>query len=186
MDKVKLGPQTLLYPMPAVLVGALVGDKPNFMTAAWCAIAAYKPPAVAVALQSGRYTLEGILDKESFSVNIPSCDLVKKVDHCGLYSGKNRDKSSIFDVFYGTLGTAPMIEQCPLNLECRLAHTLKLHSHIQVIGEIVETYIYENCLTKGKADPAKINPLIYAPGTMQYHCLGEAIARAFHVGEEEQ
>jgi hypothetical protein len=51
MEKLKLGPQTLLYPMPAVLVGAMVGDKPNFMTAAWCGIAASKPPAISVALQ---------------------------------------------------------------------------------------------------------------------------------------
>lgn len=186
MDKVKLGPQTLLYPMPAALVGALVGDKPNFMTAAWCAIAAYKPPAVAVAVQRTRYTLQGIQDKGSFSVNIPSCDQVKEVDYCGIYSGKKKDKSSIFGVFYGTLETAPMIEECPLNLECRLAHTMELGSHVQVIGEIVETYIHEDCLTTGKADPAKVNPLIFAPGTMQYHRLGETIARAFHVGQEEQ
>ena len=52
MGKLKLGPQTLLYPMPAVLVGAMVGKKPNFMTAAWCGIAASKPPAISVALQN--------------------------------------------------------------------------------------------------------------------------------------
>jgi len=51
MEKLKLGPETLLYPMPAVLVGAMVGEKPNFMTAAWCGIAASKPPAISVALQ---------------------------------------------------------------------------------------------------------------------------------------
>jgi len=53
MGKMKLGPQTLLFPMPAVLVGAQVDEKPNFMTAAWCAIAAFKPPAVAVAMRRG-------------------------------------------------------------------------------------------------------------------------------------
>ena len=36
MEKVKLGPKTLLYPMPAVLAGAVVDGKPNFMTVAWC------------------------------------------------------------------------------------------------------------------------------------------------------
>ena len=51
IEKLKLGPQTLLYPMPAVLVGAMVGEKPNFMTAAWCGITASKPPAISVALQ---------------------------------------------------------------------------------------------------------------------------------------
>ena len=57
MEKLKLGPQTLLYPMPAVLVGAMVGEKPNFMTAAWCGIAASNPPAISVALQKIRIVL---------------------------------------------------------------------------------------------------------------------------------
>jgi flavin reductase (DIM6/NTAB) family NADH-FMN oxidoreductase RutF len=56
MKKVKMGAQTLLYPMPAVLVGAMVNDKPNFMTAAWCGIAASTPPAISVALRRARYT----------------------------------------------------------------------------------------------------------------------------------
>lgn len=60
MDKKKLGPETLLYPMPAVLVGAMVDAKPNFMTAAWCGIAASTPPAISVAIRPARYTLEGI------------------------------------------------------------------------------------------------------------------------------
>ena len=70
--KKAIGPQTLLYPMPAVLVGALVNGKPNFMTAAWCGIAASKPPAISVGLQSVRFTLKGISANNTFSINIPS------------------------------------------------------------------------------------------------------------------
>jgi flavin reductase (DIM6/NTAB) family NADH-FMN oxidoreductase RutF len=55
MEKKKLGPQTLLFPMPAVLVGANVDERPNFMTAAWCGIAASKPPAISVGLD--KYTI---------------------------------------------------------------------------------------------------------------------------------
>ena len=67
MEKIKLGPQTLLYPMPAVLIGANVNEKPNLMTAAWCGIASHEPPAVAVAVRKNRYTLEGIKKNETFS-----------------------------------------------------------------------------------------------------------------------
>ena len=95
MEKVKLGPQTMLYPMPAVLVGAKVDEKPNFMTAAWCGIAAHSPPALSVALQKVRYTLRGIKEQGTFSINIPSADMAKKADFCGIYSGKKRDKSQI-------------------------------------------------------------------------------------------
>ena len=184
MEKIKLGPQALLYPMPAVLVGANVNEKSNFMTAAWCGIASHEPPAVAVAVRKSRYTLEGIRKNETFSINVPSTDMIKEADYCGLYSGKNNDKSQIFKIFYGTLKTAPLIQECPVNLECRVIHYLDLGSHTLVIGEISETYITDNCTSDGKADPEKIDPLIYIPGTREYYSLGKAIAPAFKAGKK--
>ena len=184
MEKIKLGPQTLLYPMPAVLVGANVNEKPNLMTAAWCGIASQEPPAVSVALHKSRYTLKGIETNGTFSINVPSSNMAKKVDYCGLYSGKDNDKSQIFKIFYGMLKTAPLVQECSLNLECRVIHSLDMGSHTLVVGEIIETYITDNCMSSGKADPGRIDPLIYIPGTKEYHCLGEAIAPAFKIGME--
>ena len=89
--KKAIGPQTLLYPMPAVLVGAQVNGKANFMTAAWCGIAASKPPAISVALQPARFTLKGISANSTLSINVPSADLVEKVVYCGIYSGHKID-----------------------------------------------------------------------------------------------
>ena len=184
MEKIRLGPQTFLYPMPAVLVGAAVNGNPNFMTAAWCAIAAEKPPAVSLAIRKERYTLKGVREHGSFSVNVASSSLVKKVDYCGIYSGKNRDKSQIFTTFYGELKTAPLIEECPVNLECKTLHCLDLGSHTLVVGEIIETFITEGCLVDGKGDPETIDPLVYITGTSKYHRLGEEIAPAFQTGKE--
>ena len=183
--KKAIGPQTLLYPMPAVLVGALVNGKPNFMTAAWCGIAASKPPAISVGLQKARFTLEGISANSTFSINIPSADLVEKVDYCGIYSGHKIDKSEIFKVDYGKLNTAPLIQECPVNLECQVIHSLDLGSHILFIGEISETYVNEDCLTGEKADSTKIDPLIYTTGTMQYQRLGEVVGKAWKVGKRK-
>jgi flavin reductase (DIM6/NTAB) family NADH-FMN oxidoreductase RutF len=49
------------------------------MTAAWCGIAAHKPPAFSVALRKERYTLEGVRENGTFSINVPSSDMVKKL-----------------------------------------------------------------------------------------------------------
>lgn len=185
MEKVKLGPKTLLYPMPAVLVGAKVDEKPNFMTAAWCGIAAYRPPALSVALRKERYTLKGIKEQNTFSINIPSASMAKNVDFCGIYSGKKKDKSQIFELFYGALQTAPLIQACPVNLECRVIHSLDLGSHTLVVGEIVETHISKDCLSNGKPDPERIDPLIFTPEALVYQRLGEVIGRAFHMGKEK-
>lgn len=184
MEKVKLGPEPLLYPMPAVLVGAVVDGKPNYMTAAWCGIAAAKPPSIAVAIRPQRYTLQGITEHNTFSINVPPAKLAQEVDYCGIYSGRQKDKSRLFETFYGSLKTAPMIEQCPVNLECRVSHTLKLGSHTLVVGEIIETYIDENCQTNGNVDPARIDPLVYSTSATQYQRLGEVIGKAFQIGKK--
>ena len=184
MSKKKLGPQTLLYPMPAALVGSIVDEKPNFMTAAWCGIACMTPPAISVAVRNSRYTLKGIEENRSFSINVPSTEMVKKVDYCGIYSGAKRDKSALFDVFYGGLKFAPLIRECPVNLECTVIHLLNLGSHILVVGEIVETHVTEDCLKEGTPDPRKIDPLVFVTSGREYWRLGTAIAKAFEVGKD--
>jgi flavin reductase (DIM6/NTAB) family NADH-FMN oxidoreductase RutF len=184
MGKSKLGPVPLILPMPALVVGANVNEKPNFMIASWCGIAAYKPPAITVALNKARYTLKGIRENGAFSVNVPSCEIIEKADYCGIYSGRKKDKSQIFKTFYGKLKTAPLIEECPINLECNVLHYLDMRTHILIVGEIMETYVSKSCLKDGKIDPKKIDPPIYIRTTMKYHRLGEVLASAFHVGKE--
>jgi flavin reductase (DIM6/NTAB) family NADH-FMN oxidoreductase RutF len=185
MEKKRLGPEPLILPMPALVVGAHVDGKPNFMIASWCGIAAYKPPAITIAMNKARYTLKGIRENGTFSVNVPSCEMIKKTDYCGIYSGRKKDKSQIFRTFYGDLKTAPLIEECPVNLECKALHYLDMRTHILIVGEIIETYITNECLKDGKVDPEKVDPPIYIRPTMKYHRLGEVLASAFNVGRED-
>ena len=112
-NKVDLGAKGASYPMPVTLVGATVKGKPNFLAAAWFTFAGLNPPKVAVALNKAHYTNQGIKDNKTFSLCIPSEDMVKATDYCGIISGFKADKSSVFDVFYGKLKTAPMITECP-------------------------------------------------------------------------
>ena len=187
MAKVILGPRTLIYPMPSLLVGAQVDGKPNFMAVAWGGIAGSTPPMISVAIQPHRYTYQGIRQNMTFSVNVPSTDLVKETDYCGIATGAKVDKTRVcdFKVFYGRIETAPLIEQCPVNLECSVVHILNLGSHSLVVGRIDETHISEDCLTDGKPDVTKIKPFSYVTSPQQqYQALGDVIARAFHVGLE--
>jgi len=113
-----------------------------------------------------------------------SCEIIKKTDYCGIYSGRKKDKSQIFKTFYGELKTAPLIYECPINLECKALHYLDMRTHILIVGEIIETYITKGCLTDGKVNPEKIDPPVYIRSTMKYHRLGEVFASAFNVGKE--
>jgi flavin reductase (DIM6/NTAB) family NADH-FMN oxidoreductase RutF len=187
MTKVQLGPETLVYPMPVFLVGASVGGKPNFMAVAWGGIVNGSPPMVSVSIVSTRYTFKGICENMVFSVNIPTVDMVKEVDYCGITSGSRVNKVSVcgFRVFYGKLEAAPLIEQCPVNLECRVAHIMDMGSNLLVIGRIEETHVSEDCLIDGKPDVTRIRPFAYVTSpAQQYQSLGNIIADAFSVGRE--
>ncbi|MDD1652827.1 MAG: flavin reductase family protein [Methanomicrobiales archaeon] len=186
MDKVALGPQTLVYPMPAMLVGADVDGKPNFMAVAWGGIACSDPPMISVAIRHARHTLKGIKESQVFSVNVPSVEQVRETDYCGMVSGSKTDKvrACRFDVFYGKLGNAPLIGECPVNLECRVVQMLNLGSHSLVIGRIEETHVSEHCLTDGRPDVDKIKPLTYVTSpAARYQGLGEVVGKAWSVGK---
>ena len=105
MNKVPMGSQTLIYTMPALLIGADVEGKPNFMTVAWAGIANLKPPMLSMAIRLERHTFKGISKNRTFSVNIPGEDQAKEVDYCGIISGSRTDKVADcgFSVFYGEL-----------------------------------------------------------------------------------
>ena len=189
MSKVKLGPQTLIYPKPAFLVGADVDRKPNFLTVAWGGIACGSPPMVSVAIRKNRYTLMGIKQNMAFSLNVPSRDYVVETDYCGITSGSKTDKVADcgFQVFYGDLAGAPMIEECPVNLECKVDRILDLGSHYLVIGEIMEAHVSGDCLTDGKPDVRKIQPIAYITGQPgNYYCMGENVGEAFCIGKKQK
>ena len=171
MSKKSLDRKVFISPMPVLLIGTLIDGKPNFMTAAWAGIAAGDPPAVTVGIKPERYTHKGVQQNMAFSVNVPSADLAEEVDLCGRESGSKIDKVEAckFKIFYGKSRTAPLIEQCPVNLECRVVHILNLGSHSLVVGRIEEAQISENCLENGHPDVLKINPIIFAPGGKNYH-----------------
>ncbi|MGE5533249.1 MAG: flavin reductase family protein, partial [Bacillota bacterium] len=136
--KKELGAKNCLYPMPTVLVGAIVNGKPNFITIAHVGIMDLE--SVSLGMNKRHYTNHGIKAAKTFSINIPSKTMVKETDYCGLVSGKEQSKSDIFKTFYGTLKTATMIEQCSVNMECELIKTVDFPNHDIFIGKITNTY----------------------------------------------
>ena len=185
MSKIQIKPKTYLYPMPVVIVGSKIGEKVNFMTIAWCGIVENNPPMISISAAKNHYTNEGIKKNKTFSINIPSEKMIEVTDYIGIKSGKNIDKSNIFEVFYGDLKSAPMIKDAPLNLECELTKTIDLGTnHDLFIGEIKSSYIMEDYLTEGIPDIKKINPICYSTGTQNYLNIGNIIGKAWKIGKD--
>jgi len=182
MEKITLGPMPYMSVMPTLLVGANVKGKPNYMTAAWATVACMAPPMVCVAINKMRYTAKGIEENKTFSLNVPSAKQVIETDHCGLVSGAQEDKSLVFRSFYGKLKTAPLAEECPINIECKLFKAVDCGSHLLYIGEVVEIHADKVCVTDGKPDITKINPIVYAQLT--YFDVGKQVDKAFSAGKK--
>lgn len=178
----ELGPINALYPTPTVLVGATVNGKPNFITVAHIGIMTHSH--ISIGLGKIHYTNAGIHENRTFSVCLPSVDLVVETDYCGIMTGKKTDKSSLFDIFYGELRSAPMIAQCPVCMECRLDQVIDYPSHDVFIGEIVQTHAEAEVLVDGKVDIARLRPLLFDMASKQYWSLGEAVANCWNVGKQ--
>lgn len=183
MSKKKLKGKAFLYPLPTILVGANVKGKANFVTIAFCGMLQYKPPMLMISSAKAHYTNEGIKSNNTFSVNIPSIDMVQITDYIGTTSGRVVDKSTLFDVFYGELETAPMITKAPVNHECKVERIIDFGMNEMIIGEIVRTYVNDDCMEKGKPDIRKINPIIFS-GSNHYLKVGDVIGEAYKIGRE--
>ncbi len=190
MTKNKIRPASYLYPMAVVLVGANVKGKANFNAIGWVGAVEFSPPLLTISSNQQHYTNIGIKENQTFSVNTPGEDMAEVIDYCGLKTGKREDKSEIFEVFYGELETAPMIEKAPLNLECKLIHTIDTtkianakNGHDIFIGEVIQAYAEEKYLTNGIPDIEKIRPLIFSQYKPAYWTLGEQIGPAWSIGK---
>lgn len=179
-----IGAVNALYPMPTTLVGATVNDKPNFLTIAHVGILNHGTPQyLSIGLGKVHYSNAGIFENRTFSICLPSEDLMVKTDYCGIMTGKKTNKAALFDIFYGELQTAPMIHQCQVNMELKLHDVLDYSTHDIFIGELVQTHANENVLTDGHIDIAKLQPLLFDMASKKYWALGEPVGNCWSAGK---
>jgi flavin reductase (DIM6/NTAB) family NADH-FMN oxidoreductase RutF len=182
-----LGPVERLYPMPCPLVvGGSLGNA-GVLTVAWINIVSSTPPTIAMGLRESRATLDLIQLSGSFTVNVPTASMATVVDYCGLVSGRAHDKLATAGLTLAPSAAveAPIIEECPFNLECRVTAEHPVGSYRVILGEIVEAHAEESILVDGEGtlvDVEKLDPLVYIAGTREYRRLGEKVADAFSVG----
>ena len=173
MDKVKLGPQTLVVPLPVTLLTAQLPDgKPNIITISWIGICNSIPPMLGVGIREKRHSYDLVEKTGEFVINIPNEDLVRAADYCGNVSGRDRDKFADLNLtpIPADKVSAPLIKECPINMECQVRHVLKLGSHDYFIAEIVETHIDANCLDdKNKLNVEAMKPYAYMTQKRTYY-----------------
>lgn len=184
--KKSLGPKTMLYPTPVLIVGSYdKGGKPNVMTAAWGGICCSDPPCVAVSLRKATYTYGNIMERKAFTISIPSQTQIREADYFGLVSGKNEDKFSATGLtpVRSDLVDAPFVKEFPLVLECNVLQTIAIGLHTQFIGQIMDVKAEEAILgEKELPDMEKLKPFIFVPYAQTYFGVGSYLGKAFSIG----
>lgn len=139
MQKIQFKPGTFLYPLPAVLVTSGDDKKNNVMTVAWTGIICSDPAMTYVSIRKTRYSYELIKQNMEFCINLVPSKLTFATDYCGVKSGRDEDK---FESMHLTRQKAnkikaPLIEESPANIECKVKKIEELGSHDMFIAEIV-------------------------------------------------
>lgn len=177
MTKITRKPQTWLYPVPAVLVSCQDTGPPNIITLAWAGIVCSQPVMLSLGIRPERHSYDIIKESGEFVVNMPQASQMELVDHCGVVSGREHDKFAEcdFTALPGQLVRAPLIQECPVNLECRVTKVIPLGTHDLFLGEVILVHYSEEFVVGGRFDLSLADPLAY--GFSQYYRLGEFLGR---------
>ncbi len=153
----------MVFPRSVALITVSSSGKDNIITLSWVGVVCSSPPVVAMGIRKDRFSYEMIMNSREYVINIPPASLVKEADFCGTRSGREFDKfkETGFTKEKAKVIGAPLIGECPINLECKLSKSIELGSHTLFLGEVVGTHIDENIMSDGKFDDKKFKVLGY-------------------------
>jgi flavin reductase (DIM6/NTAB) family NADH-FMN oxidoreductase RutF len=165
--KKTLKPGTMLYPLPAVLVTGGTMEESTVMTAAWTGIVCSEPPMTYVSIRTERYSHDVIRDAGEFVINLTKASQAFETDYAGCVSTRKEDKFERLGLrkLPGDVVKAPLIEQCPVNLECKVVEVKELGSHDMFLAQIVAVHVDEDLFNKeGRVCLEKAGLLAYIHG----------------------
>ncbi|TFF86437.1 flavin reductase family protein [Candidatus Thorarchaeota archaeon] len=176
--KIEKKPSTALVPCPVVLLSVRGPKGPNIITLSWAANVCSKPPTVVVGIRPERYSHHLVKDAGEFVLNVPSTDLHEASVFSGTKSGKDYDKfhECKLTAREASKVKAPLIEECPISLECKTTQVVNAGSHDLFVAEVLAIHIEESVLDEnGRFNAAKASLFTYLPLGGEYWTLGTKI-----------
>ena len=169
---------TLLNPELPVLVSCGSPEHPNLITVGWCGTICTQPPMVSISVRPERYSHHLIQESGEFVINLPTESLTRAVDWCGVKSGRDVDKFAAMHLSAlpaAQVGTV-LLEQSPVNLECKVTQCIALGSHDLFLAEVVAVDVDESLLDEtGKLCLNRAKLIVYSHG--DYLALGRRLGR---------
>ncbi len=178
MAKALWKPGTMLYPAPLALVSC--GDRPenyNLITIAWAGNISSEPAMVSISVRPSRHSHELIKRTGEFVINLPNAKLAWATDFCGVKSGRDLNKFEHLKLtpVKGERVAAPLVEECPLSIECRVTEVKPLGSHDMFLAEVLAIQADQKYLDKktGALDLRAADLICYSHG--KYYSLGKQL-----------
>lgn len=176
MKKQKWKPGNMIYPLPAVMVSCGDQEKSNIITVAWTGTICTNPPMTYISIRPERYSYNLIKEKGYYVINLTTKKLLKATDFCGVRSGRDYDKFKMMQlnpVVTSETG-CPMIEESPVNIECKVKEIIELGSHHMFISDVINVYVDEKYMDKNNKFNLNDSDLIaYSHGA--YFTLGQQL-----------
>lgn len=173
-------PGTMIYPLPAVLVSCgKTEEEYNIITVAWTGTICSNPPMCYISVRPERHSYQILKQNMEFVINLTTEELAYATDWCGVRSGKDYNKFEEMKLTPGKAKAvnAPIIEESPLCIECRVKEVVSLGSHDMFIAEVLNVKADEKYMDQatGKFELDLSNPLVYLHGG--YYSLGKKIGK---------
>ena len=171
-------PGTMIYPLPAVLVSVGENEQEwNIFTVAWTGTVCTNPPMCYISVRPERHSY-GILKRTGeFVINLTTQRLARAADWCGVRSGRDYNKFAEMGLtpVAATQVKAPVIEESPISIECRVREIKPLGSHDMFIADVVNVLVDEEYIDadSGKLDLQRAGLIAYSHG--EYFTLGDVI-----------
>ena len=169
-----------IYPIPIVLCGVRVNDKPNFTTIGDIAVMGLNPPLIVISLNQKHYSTLGVRQERQFSINLPTAAMLAEVDYCGMVSGRDVNKAALFEWAWDEyLHAVPIIQNCPVNLICEVIQESQIKQRVIFICEVKRSLVEETYIGKALNE---WQPISYGLDN-QYYALGDVIGQGYHAGK---
>ena len=182
MEKENIGSLVALYPKPLTVVGAEVNGKVNWLVVGHTGIIGHN--RIILSMSDKHYTNIGIHQTGRLSINLVSREMLPKADYAGSVSGADTDKSTLFAYHIGENG-APLIDESPLSMECKVVDKFKTDGFDNFICEVAATYVAKDMLNdNGRPDYTRLKPVLFEFPTYSYLATGEVIGRCLALDKE--
>lgn len=171
----------LIHPTTIVLVGTMISGKPNYTTIGDVAVAGINPPLVMISLHEEHNAMTHLNKYHTCTINVPTKDMVHKVDYAGMYSSKTTDKSTLFDS--EIVEDLPVIKESPITLFLQEKNRIKIEQRVVLVCSVTKTIISETIIRDNHINLSRLQTILYGLDN-RYYTTGTILGKGYNLGKQ--